>query len=248
MADRLTPFSISLQAGQLFGMKDILSGRGKVAICTPTLHEPVQAYRDSLAASIQPLLDRGYAVHTILEKRNQYISLARANLVRKAQDVGATIIVFIDDDVSWQPEALIKLVETEGDVVGGVYRYKTEKMEGYMCSLLAPIGESPVAREDGALPALFLPAGFLKVTKAAIDKMSAFYPQLVFGSKDYPYVDLFNHGAFEGRWYGEDIAFCRNWVNTGGSIWLVPDLDLDHTAADGTVYHGNFQNFLNRNQ
>ena len=41
-------------------------------------------------------------------------------------------------------------------------------------------------------------------------------------------VDLFNHGAHDGAWYGEDYAFSRNWLALGGDIWIVPDLNLTH--------------------
>jgi hypothetical protein len=58
-------------------------------------------------------------------------------------------------------------------------------------------------------------------------------------------VDLFNHGAHEGVWWGEDYAFSRNWLALGGELWIVPDLNLTHHGPD-TVYPGNFHNFLRR--
>src|ERR1051325_3979882 len=58
-------------------------------------------------------------------------------------------------------------------------------------------------------------------------------------------VDLFNHGAHEGVWWGEDYAFCRNWCDAGGEIRLVPDLDITHHDGE-RAYPGNFHQFLLR--
>jgi len=70
------------------------------------------------------------------------------------------------------------------------------------------------------------------------------YPALCFGP-DRRAVDLFNHGAHQGVWWGEDYAFCRNWIDCGGAITLVPDLDITHHAPD-RAYPGNFHQFLLR--
>ena len=101
----------------------------------------------------------------------------------------------------------------------------------------------PACRRDGCLSASRVPAGFLKVTKEAIHRFMVAYPELIYGPRYNPSVDLFNHGAHKGVWYGEDYAFSRNWRETGEKIWLVPDMDLDHHGAD-RVFCGNFHKFM----
>jgi hypothetical protein len=71
------------------------------------------------------------------------------------------------------------------------------------------------------------------------------YPQLLYGHPERYTVDLFNHGAHNGVWYGEDYAFSRNWRDLGGEIMLLPDLNIDHHSAD-KCYSGNFHMFLRR--
>lgn len=89
------------------------------------------------------------------------------------------------------------------------------------------------------------PAGFLKITPDCVRRFIAAYPQLVYGDRLAPHVDLFNHGAHQGVWYGEDYAFCRNWRDAGGQIWLIPNLDINHHTAD-VMYAGNFHQWLLR--
>lgn len=217
--------------------------RTKVVFACPTVTEPYACFKQAMAASV-PLLDEAGLDHQIVfEVGNPYISAARATMLRKALDAGADMIVFLDHDLSWKPSDLLKLIQTPGDVVAGVYRYKKDEEE-YMGAVVTDASNVPQGRaSDGALSGFRVPAGFLKITKEAVNRFMEHYPELVYGPYYYPSVDLFNHGACERLWYGEDYAFSRRWLATGERIWLVPDLDIDHHSKD-KVYPGNFHKFL----
>jgi glycosyltransferase involved in cell wall biosynthesis len=180
---------------------------------------------------------------------NPYISGARAEITRKALDWGADIIVYIDHDVSFDPEDMVKLLKTEGDVVGGTYRCKVEDEGQYMGAIythLEGVNEGkPIVRADGAIKARTLPAGFLRVTTNCIDKFMRSYPELCYGPQYSLSVDLFNHGAHEGIWWGEDYAFCRRWEACGGENWLIPNMNIGHWEGD-KCYEGNYHLFLSR--
>ena len=165
-------------------------------------------------------------------------------MLRKAMDAKADVVVFLDHDVSWDPPDLLKLIQTEGDVVAGTYRFKSEPVE-YMGGLIVAGGDRPIVRGDGALLADRVPAGFLKITAGCVDRFMRGFPNLCYGPHYCLSVDLFNHGAHEGVWWGEDYAFSRNWRSLGGEIWLVPDLNLTHHGADA-AFPGNFHQFLMR--
>lgn len=214
-----------------------------VVFCCPTVTRPYPAFLEALEASVPLLEAAGYRHAAVNEIGNPYISGARATMLRKALDAKADIIVFLDHDLSWRPGDLVKLVQTQGEVVAGLYRFKSEP-EAYMGAL---IGDTPQVREaDGAFRADRVPAGFLKVTKEAVHAFMVAYPGLCYGPRYHLSADMFNHGAHEGVWYGEDYAFSRNWLACGGEIWVVPDLDLTHHGADGAAYPGNFYMFMRR--
>lgn len=218
----------------------------KAVFCIPTLTRPYQATLDSLTASV-PLLDKAGWDHGLVNEIGcPYISGARATMLRKALDAGADVVVFIDHDVSWQPADLLKLIETEGDVVAGLYRFKEPEVK-YMGVIQDDENALPVCRADGCIKATRVPAGFLKVTRNAVNKFMRAYPDLVYGEPTSPSVDLFNHGAHKGAWWGEDFAFSRNWIDAGGEIWVVPNLTLTHNSVERglrVVYEGNFHEFL----
>lgn len=214
----------------------------KVVFCIPTMTRPYQVCLDSLRASIDCIEAAGIEHQMVTEIGCPYISGARAAMLRKALDAKADVIVFIDHDLSWRPEDLLKLIQTEGDVVAGTYRFKNDEVS-FMGVIDDNPGGTPKVRADGCIKATRVPAGFLKVTKEAVGRFMMFYPHLVYGPPYDPSVDLFNHGAHKGAWWGEDYAFSRNWLDCGGEIWLVPDLQLDHHTSE-KAYAGNFHKFL----
>jgi hypothetical protein len=168
-------------------------------------------------------------------------------MLRKALDAGADVVVFIDHDLSWRPADMLKLIETEGDVVAGLYRFKTPEEVKYMGVIVDGKDFIPVTRSDGCIAATRVPAGFLKVTKEAVGRFMQAYPALVYGPPYHPSVDLFNHGAHKGAYWGEDYAFSRNWIDAGGEIWVVPDVSLTHHSPEAE-FPGNFHQFLLRQE
>ena len=219
----------------------------KVALCTPSLTGPTKPYMEALKASIEPLRAAGFDVFTEQEFGCPYISEARAKMLRKALDKKAEIIVFIDYDISWSPEDLLKLIRTDGDVIAGLYRFKEDE-EHYMGILIDGPNHQPVVKgtpENPLIKAECVPAGFLKITPHAVNRFMEAFPELVYGPRYCPYVDLFNHGAHKGVWWGEDYAFSRRWREAGGEIWIRPDLTLSHHSAE-KVFKGNFHEFMMR--
>lgn len=216
----------------------------KVVLAVPTITKPYQQCIDSMEASIAAIKGAGWDLGVVTEVGCPYISCARSTMLRKALDAKADVVVFIDHDLSFPADALLRLIETEGDVVAGTYRFKREPEE-YMGALLPDIHGRPQVRDDGCVKAHSIPAGFLKITRNGVNRFMIEYPELCYGDRFSLAVDLFNHGAHEGRWYGEDYAFSRRWNAKCGPIWIIPDLNLTHHSPD-TAYPGNFHEYLLR--
>jgi glycosyltransferase involved in cell wall biosynthesis len=223
-------------------MDDDKSLAKTVVFCIPTITRPYQVMLDSLEASV-PLLDSsGWTHYMVSEVGSPYISCARSIMLRKALDIKADVIIFLDHDLSFDPQDLLKLIETEGDVVAGTYRFKRDKVE-YMGALQPDINGNPIVRKDGTVKGHWIPAGFLKITRNAVCRFIEAYPELTYGDKCAPHVDLFNHGAYKGVWYGEDYSFARRWRELGGDINIIPDINVNHHTAENE-YKGNYHQYL----
>jgi hypothetical protein len=83
-------------------------------------------------------------------------------MTRQALDVirsNDDVIIYIDYDLSWDPPDLLKLLETEGEVIAGTYRTK-EDGEHYMGAIMTdPVNFTPAVRADGCIRAMAAPAG-----------------------------------------------------------------------------------------
>lgn len=216
----------------------------KVVFATPCMSRPTEPYLAALEACLPAVEAAGWDHSAVYETCNPYISGARAKLLRKALDTKPDAVVFLDYDLSWNPEDMVSLLETEGDVVAGTYRFKKPEEE-YMGGWDVDAENRPVLRDDGCFRANRVPAGFLKVTPAAVDKFMGAYPSLVYGPRYHPCVDLFNHGAIDGVWYGEDYAFSKRWLECGGQLWLIPTLNIAHHTPD-EAFPGNLHEFMMR--
>ena len=216
----------------------------KVVFCVPIVQRPYPQFIAALEASIPLVREAGWDELLIQEINNPYISGARAKMLRKALDHNADVIVFLDYDLEWEPKALLKLIETPGNVVAGTYRCKVDEIQ-YMGAVYSGPNESPELREDGCIRASVAPAGFLKVTNHAIDNFMGAYPELCYGPRYRQSVDLFNHGVHERLWWGEDYAFCRRYREKCGDVWIVPDITITHWQGEKS-YPGNFHQFLLR--
>lgn len=214
----------------------------KVVFCVPIVKRPYPKFIESLEASIPVIRAAGWDEELVQEIDNPYIAGARAKMLRKALNHNADVIVFLDYDLEWPAEDMLKLIETEGDVIAGTYRCKIDD-EQYMGAVFSGPDGHPIVRKDGCISASVAPAGFLKITTRAVDLLMAHFPELCYGPRYNQSIDLFNHGVYERLYWGEDYAFCRRYREKCGEVWIKPDLSLTHWMGD-KPYPGNFHRFL----
>lgn len=220
----------------------------KVVIGVPTLTRPYDKCLNSIERAIPALDAAGYEHGLAFEVGCPYISAARSKLIQKAERSGYDRLVFIDHDISFEPEDLIRLLSFhDDDVVAGTYRFKIDE-ERYMGTVFSDENGFPVRREDGCLHAELVPAGFLNISQEVprIFLYNHYDLMLRYTDSDgnnKESVELFNHGAYHGAYWGEDYAFSRRWNNMGRDIWIVPDLNLTHSTLEKD-YVGNFHKFL----
>lgn len=204
---------------------------GHVVFCCPTPDKPFDVFVKAFQASMPFFAKAGWTASFKLHRGCAYIQYARADLLRQALDEKADVIVFLDHDLSWRPEDLLTLVQTKGPVIAGTYRFKTRDEVKYMGKLAVIPDKFPntiLRQEDMCIKATHVPAGFLKVTRQAVNFFMRRYPDLKFGEECAPYIDLFDQGAAESIWWGEDYGFSRLWGLTGEELWIRADLEICH--------------------
>jgi len=127
--DRTPPSSLAVNKGDDFknDLREYLSkNKPVVYILTPCFASLCYVnYVHCLMATVD--LFRKHNIELVIEfcRNDSLVSRARNNLVARAMaNPKMTHIMFIDNDISWDPKDILKLVISDKNIVGGIYPLK----------------------------------------------------------------------------------------------------------------------------
>ena len=90
------------------------------------------------------LKELGIEIHIEFCKNDSLVSRARNNLVAKAMfNPNMTHCLFIDNDITWQPTDILKLLIADKQLVGGVYPLKNYNWKDLLVDSADPTHPSP---------------------------------------------------------------------------------------------------------
>jgi hypothetical protein len=142
-------------------------------------------------------------------------------------NLAATHLMFVDADIEWEENAVLKLASLDKDVIGGTYPKKTLPVDFVVNALPGQQGEVVEVHDIGT--------GFLMIKREVIQKMFDNYPHLKYKNTiglDTKYNDLcyalFDTMLVNGHYLSEDYGFCNLWKQLGGSIHLDKSIVLGH--------------------
>lgn len=156
-------------------------------------------------------------------------------------DSPATHMLCVDSDIGFGPEQIQALLDTRKPFIAGTYSKKQEnreipadytgRQEGEPFATLYPNARARGPEIDLPLwECKHVPAGFMLIERAVIERMAGAYRSLVYEVKGYGIITgLWSPTFQQGVSYaGEDIAFCRRWTNLGGEIWMHRGVVVEH--------------------
>jgi len=199
------------------------------------------------------------------------ISRARNLLVAKFMAMGDyTHLMFIDSDIGFPRDAIVRLLWHDKDVITASYPIKEidwSKVEKNVKSgmtgkeilpnsvrfVVNPVvsGQKEIEYDKGGVSVYDAGTGFMLIKREAIAWMFSAYPHLKFvddtgmlSDEENKYAfALFNSFVENERFLSEDYGFCRYWQMSGGKIWTDPTIGLTHVGR--LKYSGTMVNQLN---
>jgi hypothetical protein len=183
------------------------------------------------------------------------ITRARASLISQfLDDPDATHLLFIDADIGFEPEQVVRLIQCGAQMCAAIYPIKLIDWERVK-STIAAARPNPAAaalsyvfevddanavtERAGFVKVRYAGTGFLMIRRAALEKMCARYPQLQYKrdhSLDAATASDNRFALFEcmigedGTYLSEDFAFCKRWTDIGGEIWADLTSRLNHVG------------------
>lgn len=209
------------------------SGGPRLFIATPTYTGKLDtSYVHSLMYSLRRFADLGISVDHYVMGFNCHVDDGRNGILRDFMLTDCTDLIFIDADVSWEPEALVRLAQHDRDVVAGVYPKRSPDDESYPVHVLP--GTSLNAEPDGLVEVVGAPTGFMKIKRHVIEKFFEANKHRQFigmgGDPEKPHTIVFERTYTEGHRWSGDYNFCREWRKMGGKIFVDPEMALSHTG------------------
>jgi hypothetical protein len=203
----------------------------------------------------------GVNLKVLFKDGDALITRARASLVSQfLDDPGTTHLLFIDADIGFEPDQVLRLVQCGAPMCAAVYPVKRLEWNKIKTTIEAarpnPAAAAlkyvfevddpnAVIASGGFVKVRYAGTGFLMIRRQALERMCAQYPRLQFKrdhSIDAATASDNRFALFEcmiaedGTYLSEDFAFCKRWIDMGGEIWA--DLNSKLTHVGPAAFYG----------
>ena len=211
-----------------------------LVIATPAFGGQVTSpYLLSMMRTVVLCCQKGITHQLHVNAGDSLISRARALLLAEFLRTEASHLLWVDADMSWDAEDVVKLLMHDKDFVCGAYRQKREELKWNFCLRREDGSKAPYDDVRGLIQIGGGGLGFALVKRCVADRLVEAHPERSFtqtlnDGTELPCWDLFGPVGVAGdAFYGEDVVFCNYWTALGGEIWLDPSIQLGHhgTAA-----------------
>jgi|GEM_PF-103732 hypothetical protein len=214
-------------------------------ICTPVARSPALEYTISYADTGVHLERTGIQLwsHFVIGSSN--LPRARNELVARFLASQCSDLIFVDDDMGWRPEAVVRLLASEKPVIAGVGRKRVDKPNSdrdVWCVSFLEDAQSMLNQDAmGAIEVEAVGTAFMKIERGVFETLIAAHPEWKRDGHDgmsaavkEKYYRFFKfNDETEG---GEDFLFCHNWRALGGKVFIDPMIWLSH--AGGKAWSG----------
>ena len=171
------------------------------------------------------------------------VSRARNLLTQDLLDSECTDLIFIDSDINFQPDDVLRLLAWTSDpkkgIVAGVPRVRDE-VKTYITSLEYDEANQLTMNGMGLVRAERVATAFMMVRRDVFEKMIEAHPEWRYYDKraDKTVPALFDFLLAEEGYIGEDFLFCDRAREIGFEVWIDPTISLGHMGVQ--EYQGNF--------
>jgi hypothetical protein len=206
-----------------------------VMICTPVYRDCSWQYTRSLVNTCLTL-DRAGIHHRV------QMVIGNSNLPRARNELAAAFLasdcatmIFIDSDMGWSQNDVLRLLGSDKPLIGGVGRKRSEGAdtdpEVWCCRFMS---QEITQDQLGAIEVAGVGTGFMKIDREVFETITRARPALklpplksMAAAVGENYHEFF---AF-GDGIGEDYLFCNRWREVGGQVWIDPEIALTHVGS-----------------
>jgi hypothetical protein len=214
-----------------------------VMICTPVARNPVWQYTHSFGSTIHFLNQQGIRCDFQFVVGGSVIHKARNEPRAHFLMSDCTDLLFIDDDMQWAPNDVLRLLGSDKALIGGVGRMRVQKPNSdpnVWCWRPKVNTDGSFTQDSmGAIEAVGIGAAFMLINRRVFADMVEAHPEWKrSGASDWSpelrahYFEFFKHDLDDGRGEAsEDYVFCDRWRRMGNAVWADPTIRLGHVGS-----------------
>lgn len=232
----------------------------KICIATPMYGGNCKGvYTDSLVNLVVKLAGAGHETMYSKIYNESLITRGRNALVHGFMRTDADALLFIDADHGFNPDHIVKMVESGKDLIGAIYPMKNINWDlvkkavlsgqedlmtytGYFSANLLP-GEININRDE-PFELSNVGTGMMFITRKVFEDLKphcatyAHHGDDGFMLPEDQVVEYFKTDIVDGILLSEDFLFCKMWQDIGGKVYGAPWVDISHFGE--YEFKGNF--------
>ena len=234
-------FNFEVQAIRQLHTKRERDEKPRIFIGTPCFGAQVSCnFACSLIKTIDLLRKNGIdsEIHFL---PNQIVTRARNILAYEFLSGNFSHLLFIDADIEWNPNDVLKLINHKKELVVGLYANKSYmivdshnqfKKIQYSSTFF---NENNTMDGDKVMEIKHGATGFMLIERGVFEKIIDKAPEFKYNG--HLMNDFFPCKVVDGHYLTEDYAFCQMWREKGGKIWADLSICLNHEGWHS--YRGN---------
>ena len=176
------------------------------------------------------------------------INTMKSPLIRQARNYLTSVfltttyqyLLFIDSDVEFEPESVLRMLVAKKEIVCTPYRVKAEPLDKDIYTVEFKNPKTIPFLPGGLVEIEAGPTGLMLIDRKVFEKIMKKYPHLKIKNKATPnadkshefYYNFFDFGFKDGYAMGEDVSFCRLARGSGFKIYA--------NTESMTRHHGSY--------
>ena len=126
-------------------------------------------------------------------------------------------MLFVDSDVEFEPEAVVRMIVAKKNIVCTPYRVKSQEIQKEIYTVEFKNPKHILVLAGGLVENAAGPTGLMLIDGKVFEKIIKNHPDLKIKNKAVPapgashefYYNFFNFGFIDGYAMGEDVSFCK---------------------------------------
>ena len=160
-------------------------------------------------------------------------------------------LLFIDSDVEFEPESVMRMLVAKKRIVCTPYRVKAEKLDKHIYTVEFKDPKNIPIMPGGLVEIEAGPTGLMLIERMVFERIIKNHPELKIKNEAMPnagkshefYYNFFDFGFNDGYATGEDISFCRLARENDFKIYANTESTTSHHGS--WAWKGKFKESLN---